>query len=132
MSGKYKASVGQALLHNEELLSAGTVEAFIAQQAAADKLKAEAERAEREKRMAAQREREAKEAAKREAERQEREAREARDRAERLAEERRRQEKAAFLNSLSIVDGELTSWYGNDKKFVLPLGMATIIGTAFR
>lgn len=39
MSGKYKTAVNQALIHNEEIISLGNIDMFIAQQDTTDKLK---------------------------------------------------------------------------------------------
>ena len=39
MSGKYKTAVNQALTHNEEIISLGNIDMFIAQQDTTDKLK---------------------------------------------------------------------------------------------
>ena len=51
---------------------------------------------------------------------------------ERDAAEREKQRKAEFLRNLTIVDGTLTNWYGSERNFVLPEGLASVIGTAFR
>lgn len=119
--GKYKNVIPQILAHNEELTAAGNIDTFMAQQAAVEKLKEAAEKAEKEKQEKARLEREAKARAKRE-----------KEQAEHAAAEREKQKKADFLRSLTIVDGTLTSWYGNDRNFVLPEGLVTTIGTAFR
>lgn len=121
VTGKYKNVLPQILAHNEELSNAGNVDTFMAQQAAAEKLREAAEKAEKEKQEKARLEREAKARAKRE-----------REQAEREAAARERQRREDFLKSLTIVDGTLTNWYGNDRNFVLPEGLATTIGTAFR
>ena len=121
VNGKYKNIIALLLEHNAELEMSGSLEGFIAQQAAAEKLRVAAEKAEAEKKEKERKEREAALAAKRKKEQEEREA-----------VEREKQRKAEFLRNLTIVDGTLTNWYGNEKNFVLPEGLASVIGTAFR
>lgn len=121
LTGKYKSAVEQILAHNEEITQAGNIDTFMAQQAAVAKLKEATEKAEREKEEKIRQEREKKAEAKRR-----------KEQAEREAAAREKQRKADFLKNLTIVDGVLTNWYGNDRDFVLPEGMVTTIGTAFR
>lgn len=121
VTGKYRSAVEQLLAHNEEITRAGNIDTFMSQQAAAAKLKEAAERAKREKEEKLRKEREEKAEAKRR-----------KEQAEREAAAREKQREADFLKSLTIVNGVLTNWYGNDRTFVLPEGMVTTIGTAFR
>lgn len=121
VNGKYKNIIALLLEHNAELEMAGSLDEFIAQQAAAEKLRIAAEKAEAEKKEKERQEREAALAAKRKKEQEERDAA-----------EREKQRKAEFLRNLTIVDGTLTNWYGNERNFVLPEGLASVIGTAFR
>ena len=117
LTGKYKSVISQILDHNDELSMAGSVDTFMDQQFAAKKLKEAAAKAERDKQEKAMLEREVKAKAKLE---------------EEQAEAIEKQRRAEFLNSVAIVDGTLTSWYGDDRDFVLPKGIASAIGTAFR
>ena len=121
VNGKYKNIIALLLEHNAELEMSGSLDEFIAQQAAAEKLRVAAEKAEAEKKEKERQEREAALAAKRKKEQEERDAA-----------EREKQRKAEFLRNLTIVDGTLTNWYGNERNFVLPEGLASVIGTAFR
>lgn len=116
INGKYKNIIGLLLEHNAELEQAGSINAFIAQQAAAEKLRAAAEKAEAEKQEKERKERE--------------EALVAKHKKEQV--EREKQRKAEFMRNITIADGTLTNWYRNDRNFVLPEGFATVIGTAFR
>lgn len=121
VNGKYKNIIPLLLEHNEELEQSGSIDTFIAQRAAAEKLRAAAEKAEAEKKEKERKEREVVLAAKRKKEQEKREAA-----------EREKQRKAELMRNLAIVDGIVTNWYGNDRNFVLPEGLATVIGTAFR
>lgn len=121
VNGKYKNIISLLLEHNAELEMSGSLDEFIAQQAAAEKLRVTAEKAEAEKKEKERKEREAALAVKRKKEQEERDAA-----------EREKQRKAEFLRNLTIVDGTLTNWYGNERNFVLPEGLASVIGTAFR
>lgn len=121
VNGKYKNIIALLLEHNAELEMSGSLDEFIAQQAAAEKLRVAAEKAEAKKKEKERQKREAALAAKCKKEQEERDAA-----------EREKQRKAEFMRNLTIVDGTLTNWYGNDRNFVLPEGLATIIGTAFR
>ena len=121
LAGKYKNSICQILSHNENFLSAGDIDTFIVQQEAADRNKVVAKKFEREKQDKARIEREAKAADRPKIEK-----------SEKTATSREKQRKADFLKNSTIIDGTLTSWYGSDRNFVLPEGLATSIGTAFR
>ena len=121
VNGKYKNIIALLLEHNAELEMSGSLDEFIAQQAAAEKLRVAAEKAEAEKKEKERKEREAALAAKRKKEQEERDAA-----------EREKQRKAEFMRNLTIVDGTLTNWYGNERNFVFPEGLASVIGTAFR
>lgn len=121
VNGKYKNIISLLLEHNAELEMSGSLDEFIAQQAAAEKLRVAAEKAEAEKKEKERKEREAALAVKRKKEQEERDAA-----------EREKQRKAEFMRNLTIVDGTLTNWYGNERNFVLPEGLASVIGTAFR
>jgi len=121
VNGKYKNIISLLLEHNAELEMSGSLDEFIAQQAAAEKLRVAAEKAEAEKKEKERKEREAALAVKRKKEQEERDAA-----------EREKQRKAEFLRNLTIVDGTLTNWYGSERNFVLPEGLASVIGTAFR
>lgn len=121
INGKYSNAANLVLSNNADLIQAGSLETFMSQQAAAAKLKEAVEKAEREKAEKLRQEREAEEAARRKKQQEEREAI-----------EREKKRKADFLKSLSIVDGVLTGWYGNEREFTLPEGIVTTIGTAFR
>lgn len=121
VNGKYKNIISLLLDHNAELEMSGSLDEFIAQQAAAEKLRVAAEKAEAEKKEKERKEREAALAVKRKKEQEERDAA-----------EREKQRKAEFMRNLTIVDGTLTNWYGNERNFVLPEGLASAIGTAFR
>lgn len=121
VNGKYKNIISLLLEHNAELEMSGSLDEFIAQQAAAEKLRVAAEKAEAEKKEKERKEREAALAVKRKKEQEERDAA-----------EREKQRKAEFMRNLTIVDGTVTNWYGNERNFVLPEGLASAIGTAFR
>ncbi|MGO5187080.1 leucine-rich repeat domain-containing protein [Oscillospiraceae bacterium LCP21S3_E10] len=121
VNGKYKNIISLLLEHNAELEMSGSLDEFIARQAAAEKLRVAAEKAEAEKKEKERKEREAALAVKRKKEQEERDAA-----------EREKQRKAEFMRNLTIVDGTLTNWYGNERNFVLPEGLASVIGTAFR
>lgn len=121
VNGKYKNIISLLLEHNAELEMSGSLDEFIARQAAAEKLRVAAEKAEAEKKEKERKEREAALAVKRKKEQEERDAA-----------EREKQRKADSLRNLTIVDGTLTNWYGNERNFVLPEGLASVIGTAFR
>lgn len=121
VNGKYKNIISLLLEHNAELEMSGSLDEFIAQQAAAEKLRVTAEKAEAEKKEKERKEREAALAVKRKKEQEERDAA-----------EREKQRKAEFMRNLTIVDGTVTNWYGNERNFVLPEGLASAIGTAFR
>lgn len=121
VNGKYKNIISLLLEHNAELEMSGSLDEFIAQQVAAEKLRVAAEKAEAEKKEKERKEREAALAVKRKKEQEERDAA-----------EREKQRKAEFMRNLTIVDGTLTNWYGNERNFVLPEGLASAIGTAFR
>lgn len=121
VNGKYKNIISLLLEHNAELEMSGSLDEFIAQQAAAEKLRVAAEKAEAEKKEKERKEREAALAVKRKKEQEERDAA-----------EREKQRKAEFMRNLTIVDGTLTNWYGNERNFVFPEGLASVIGTAFR
>ena len=121
VNGKYKNIISLLLEHNAELEMSGSLDEFIAQQAAAEKLRVAAEKAEAEKKEKERKEREAALAVKRKKEQEERDAA-----------EREKQRKAEFMRNLTIVDGTLTNWYGNERNFVLPEGLASVIETAFR
>lgn len=121
VNGKYKNIISLLLEHNAELEMSGSLDEFIAQQAAAEKLRVAAEKAEAEKKEKERKEREAALAVKRKKEQEERDAA-----------EREKQRKSEFMRNLTIVDSTLTNWYGNERNFVLPEGLASAIGTAFR
>lgn len=121
VNGKYKNIISLLLEHNAELEMSGSLDEFIARQAAAEKLRVAAEKAEAEKKEKERKEREAALAVKRKKEQEERDAA-----------EREKQRKAEFMRNLTIVDGTLTNWYGNERNFVFPEGLASVIGTAFR
>lgn len=121
VNGKYKNIISLLLEHNAELEMSGSLDEFIARQAAAEKLRVAAKKAEAEKKEKERKEREAALAVKRKKEQEERDAA-----------EREKQRKADSLRNLTIVDGTLTNWYGNERNFVLPEGLASVIGTAFR
>ena len=121
VNGKYKNIISLLLEHNAELEMSGSLDEFIARQAAAEKLRVAAEKAEAEKKEKERKEREAALAVKRKKEQEERDAA-----------EREKQRKAEFMRNLTIVDGTLTNWYGSERNFVLPEGLASVIGTAFR
>lgn len=121
VNGKYKNIISLLLEHNAELEMSGSLDEFIAQQAAAEKLRVAAEKAEAEKKEKERKKREAALAVKRKKEQEERDAA-----------EREKQRKAEFMRNLTIVDGTLTNWYGSERNFVLPEGLASVIGTAFR
>ena len=121
VNGKYKNIIGLVLENNEELEQSGNIDIFIAQQTAAAKARVAVEKAEAEKKEKQRKERETVLAAKHKKEQEIREAA-----------EREKQRKAELMRNLTIVDGILTNWYGNDRDFVLPEGLATVIGAAFR
>jgi len=121
MTGKYREAADCVLSNDTDFIGAESVSAFMMRKATAEKLRIAAEKAEAEKREKERLEREAAAEAKRREQRQVEEAR--------AREERKKQD---LLRNLTIVDGVLTNWYGSEKHLVLPVGMITSIGTAFR
>lgn len=118
---KYKGVIDQLIDNSDKLESVVSIESFIAQQA-------EEERA-RMAQVKAQKEKEEKERLLREARAEEKRKK---DQARREAASLEKKRKEELLKSLTIVDGTLTNWYGQDPKLTIPAGMVTAIGTAFR
>lgn len=121
VKGKYASVVKQILDGGSEFSQASSVETFLNQQAAAERLRAAEEMAKKAKADEERREREAIEEAKRRAERLEHEAR-----------EREEKRQADLRKNFTIVENVLTSWYGSDRHLTIPSGLVTEIGTAFR
>jgi hypothetical protein len=121
MTGKYREAADCVLSNDTDFIGAESVSVFMMRKATAEKLRIAAEKAEAEKREKERLEREAAAETKRREQRQVEEAR--------AREERKKQD---LLRNLTIVDGVLTNWYGSEKHLVLPVGMITSIGTAFR
>lgn len=110
ISGKYKPIVKKLLSHDETIVNASSIEDALTRES---ELQKEKEKREKERK-------------------EEAEAKQRKEQAEREAAVREKQRKEDFLKSLTIIDGTLTNWYGNDRNFVLPEGLVTTIGTAFR
>lgn len=121
IGSKYKGPIDQLIANNDKLESAISIDSYIAQQA-------EEERA-RLAQIQAEKEKEEKERLAREAKAEERRRKE---QAKREAANLEKKRKEDFLKSLTIVDGTLTNWYGNESNITIPEGLVTTIGTAFR